>query len=216
MMINGSATTRRDAAHPFIHIHSLTHSLSHSLSLPPSLSLSLSLSLSHTHVICIYMHAYQVLPINDSGEDPSPYSASSSFALHPIYVRPREVAEYYQDKLSDKDLEGLIGWSDTAVAKLNKSWKVMHASVMAEKDKLMNAIFDKVGLEAVMADEGIRAWAAEQSSWLKTYAAFKVQLEKERGYNNKWWDCTTWRVRAADADAIAAEKAADWPQVARV
>ena len=33
----------------------------------------------------------------------------------------------------------------------------------------------------------VQAWAEKQSSWLKTYAAFKVQLDKERTYNNKWW-----------------------------
>ena len=79
----------------FIHVHTHTHT--HSL----------------THSLTRSLASYQVLPINDSGEDPSPYSASSSFALHPIYVRPREVAEYYKDKLSDTDLEGLVGWADT-------------------------------------------------------------------------------------------------------
>jgi 4-alpha-glucanotransferase len=50
----------------------------------------------------------QILPINDSGDDPSPYSASSSFALHPSYVRPLTVTEYYE-KLVDLDASGLKG-----------------------------------------------------------------------------------------------------------
>jgi len=157
----------------------------------------------------------QVLPINDSGQDPSPYSASSSFALHPSYVRPKSVAEYYE-ALYQTQIEGIVGWADDAVSRLNKSSKVEHAKVMDEKTRLMDAIFEKVGLETVMKDPGILAWAETQSSWLKTYAAFKVQLDKERQFNNKWWDCTTWAVKSSQAHSIVNEDSGDWAGVARV
>ena len=32
------------------------------------------------------MDVLQLLPLNDSGKDPSPYNAQSSIALHPIYL----------------------------------------------------------------------------------------------------------------------------------
>lgn len=35
----------------------------------------------------------QLLPINDTGTESSPYSALSAFALHPIYIRLQELPE---------------------------------------------------------------------------------------------------------------------------
>ena len=157
----------------------------------------------------------QVLPINDSGQDPSPYSAASSFALHPSYVRPKAVAKYYAT-LYNTEVEGLLGWADDAVMRLNKNWKVDNAKVMGEKQRLMDAIFEKVGLEKVMADPALQAWAKKQRSWLSTYAAFKVQLDKERTCNNKWSDCTTWSLKPSQAESLVNEAGADWPAVARV
>ncbi|MGB1604374.1 MAG: hypothetical protein ACPIOQ_67210, partial [Promethearchaeia archaeon] len=38
--------------------------------------------------------------------------------------------------------------------------------------------------------------------WLEPYAGFKVQMMKEREFNNKWWDCTTWSKRASEISSI--------------
>ncbi|HRZ64195.1 MAG TPA: 4-alpha-glucanotransferase, partial [Spirochaetia bacterium] len=35
----------------------------------------------------------QLLPVNDTGTDSSPYSACSAFALHPLYLRIGELPE---------------------------------------------------------------------------------------------------------------------------
>ena len=35
----------------------------------------------------------QLLPINDTGTDSSPYNALSAFALHPLYIRLEEIPE---------------------------------------------------------------------------------------------------------------------------
>jgi len=36
----------------------------------------------------------QLLPLNDSGHDPSPYNAQSMYALHPIYLRLENGPEF--------------------------------------------------------------------------------------------------------------------------
>jgi len=157
----------------------------------------------------------QVLPINDSGEDPSPYSASSSFALHPSYIRPSSMCEYYEKKYGT-DMSGLKGWSRALVEKLNSNWQIDHPRVMEEKKKLTDAIFDKVTQEKVLEDEDFQKWLKKQDHWVKTYAAFKVQLNKERQFNNKWWDSSTWTTRASQAEAIVHPHGQDYNQVARV
>ena len=36
----------------------------------------------------------QLLPVNDSGTQSSPYSALSAFALHPIYIRIKDLPDF--------------------------------------------------------------------------------------------------------------------------
>jgi len=157
----------------------------------------------------------QILPINDSGEDPSPYSASSSFALHPSYIRPSSVCEYYSSKMG-VDMSGPAGWAKSLIDKLNGNWKIDHPKVLDEKRRIMEGIFDQVGQDKIMADEDLKKWVEDNASWLKVYAAFKVQLNKERGINNKWFDCTTWSKRASDSDSITSPTSPDYGQVVRV
>jgi len=157
----------------------------------------------------------QILPINDSGEDPSPYSASSSFAMHPIYVRPKTVCEYYANKMGI-DMQGSIGWAQSLVDKLNGNWKIDYPRILDEKRKIMDGIFDAVGKDKILADTDMMNWVQKNEAWLKTYAAFKVQLNKERGFNNQWFDCTKWSKRASEANALTQPSGGDYDQVARV
>eukprot|EP00281_Chroomonas_sp_CCMP1168_P027736 CAMPEP_0206247986 /NCGR_PEP_ID=MMETSP0047_2-20121206/20113_1 /ASSEMBLY_ACC=CAM_ASM_000192 /TAXON_ID=195065 /ORGANISM="Chroomonas mesostigmatica_cf, Strain CCMP1168" /LENGTH=778 /DNA_ID=CAMNT_0053673569 /DNA_START=380 /DNA_END=2716 /DNA_ORIENTATION=+ len=161
------------------------------------------------------LQVIQILPINDSGEDPSPYSASSSFALHPTNVRCKTVAEYYSTKYG-LDMSGQLGWAQSLIDKLNPNWKIDYPKILDEKKRLMDAIFDAVGQEKVWKDEEFQAWLQHQESWVKTYAAFKVQLNKEKGFNNKWWDTSTWRVRVSETQGITNEHSPDFGQVVRV
>lgn len=62
-------------------------------------------------------------------QDPSPYSASSSFALHPIYVRPKAVAEYYSSKMGT-DMKGALGWAQSLV---RAAWMRLSATWLAKK-----------------------------------------------------------------------------------
>mmetsp|Transcript_59783 Transcript_59783/g.140742 ORF Transcript_59783/g.140742 Transcript_59783/m.140742 type:complete len:838 (-) Transcript_59783:164-2677(-) len=157
----------------------------------------------------------QILPINDSGEDPSPYSASSSFALHPIYVRPKAVAEYYSSKMGT-DMKGALGWAQSLIDKLNGNWKIDYGKILDEKRKLMDSIYDTVSRQKIEGDKEMMEWVGKNKGWLEAYAAFKVQLNKERGFNNQWFDCTKWSKRASEAGAIVSPSGSDYDQVLRV
>ena len=157
----------------------------------------------------------QILPINDSGEDPSPYSASSSFALHPIYVRPITVCEYYTKKYG-LDLSGSEGWAKSLVDKLNGNWKIDYGRILDEKRKLMDAIFDAVGRDKILEDADFVKYIKDNEKWLMPYAAFKVQLAKERTFNNQWFDCTKWSRRIDDAAVITSPQGGDYDHVVRV
>jgi len=60
--------------------------------------------------------------------------------------------------------------------------------------------------EQIMEDMDLKKWVGDNASWLKVYADFKVQLNKERGINNKWFDCTTWsRFRWCTSSRLVAQ-----------
>ena len=153
----------------------------------------------------------QILPINDSGEDPSPYSAASSFALHPIFVRPSAVNDYYAKQ--GVDMSGTAGWAASLIEQLNGNWKIDYGKVLNEKAKLMDGIFDAVGRDRVMGDADLMAWVENNRKWLDPYAGFKVQMGKERSFNNKWYDCTTWSKRASEVQALIDPGSPDFDQV---
>ena len=46
----------------------------------------------------------QLLPVNDTGTQSSPYSGLSAFALHPIYIDIAKLPEF-EDVAKDKDFE---------------------------------------------------------------------------------------------------------------
>ena len=46
----------------------------------------------------------QLLPVNDTGTQSSPYSGLSAFALHPIYIEIAKLPEF-EDISKDKDFE---------------------------------------------------------------------------------------------------------------
>eukprot|EP00282_Hemiselmis_andersenii_P005405 CAMPEP_0114134328 /NCGR_PEP_ID=MMETSP0043_2-20121206/14095_1 /TAXON_ID=464988 /ORGANISM="Hemiselmis andersenii, Strain CCMP644" /LENGTH=864 /DNA_ID=CAMNT_0001227953 /DNA_START=33 /DNA_END=2623 /DNA_ORIENTATION=+ len=157
----------------------------------------------------------QILPINDSGEDPSPYSASSSFALHPSYVTPIAVAGYYSSKMG-LDMSGITGWATSLVEKLNHNKKIDYARVLGEKQKIMDAIYDLVGRDQILADPGFQEWLSASESWVKVYAAFKVQLVKEKSFNNKWFDTSCWSKGVSETEAIVSHHSEDYDKVVRV
>jgi hypothetical protein len=80
----------------------------------------------------------------------------------------------------------------------------------------MDAIFDAVGKDAVQADPGFQAWLKSSESWVHTYAAFKVQLSREKAFNNKWHDCTQWSKGQSEVQSIVNPAGQDYDQVLRV
>lgn len=110
----------------------------------------------------------QILPVNDTGPLPSPYSAVSAFALHPIYIR----------------LQALPGAErvNDAIERLRRDYehgRTQHEAVLARKLTILRALFD--------ADDRreLAMWIDERS-WIKTYAVYKCL--KSRFDETSWVD----------------------------
>jgi 4-alpha-glucanotransferase len=115
----------------------------------------------------------QILPVNDSGPDPSPYGALSAFALHPIYVRLSEVpgAEAMADRIDD------------ARRRFEGEARLQYHEVLAFKRDVLREIFSH--LDPATTRANLSGWI-EDNDWVKTYAVYQV-LRTEHG-DRPWWE----------------------------
>jgi len=144
----------------------------------------------------------QLLPINDTGYEPSPYSALSAFALHPVYLRLSELPGY--DHIRAK--------AEALGAELNARIQVDHQRVWSAKQALLRELFDHGKFSATEAE----TWLASRP-WGRAYAVFSALRER---YARAGWQ--SWpdhqRVDAATIQALWDELGADarfpiWLQV---
>jgi len=102
----------------------------------------------------------QILPVNDTGLDPSPYNARSAFALNPIYMR----------------LEDLPNWQfcsneiQNARQRFEATEKLQYQNVLRFKMKMLERLFQHNHAHIVV-DESLRLWM-QTNPWLKNYAEF--------------------------------------------
>jgi len=104
----------------------------------------------------------QLLPINDTGFESSPYSALSAFALHPIYLRLSSMAGY----------ESVQAMAEEARLALPRD-KVDHEAVWTAKLGLLRAMFDS---RPSLSSE-ITKWMASRP-WARDYAVFWALRER--------------------------------------
>ncbi len=103
----------------------------------------------------------QILPVNDTGTNPSPYSAISGYALHPIFLRLDEIPGSRQFAQEIETLRDRYRSED----------RVKFQDILSGKLALLRQIFDQ-DPEAIINGEDIRKWARE-NPWIETYAVFR-------------------------------------------
>ncbi len=112
----------------------------------------------------------QILPINDTTMthtwvDSYPYSSNSTFALHPMYLRPEAIGT-----LSDP--ERLAEYKAKA-AELNSLPTVDYEQVNEWKLRYARDLYAQFGDETLQS-EAFKEFVAANEYWLKPYAAFCV------------------------------------------
>ena len=118
----------------------------------------------------------QLLPVNDTGTESSPYSALSAFALNPIYIRLQALPE--AASFAD-EIKKLI---DThSVNKRYDYKKLRH-----DKTDLLVKIF-AASKDQIMQDKKLSSWI-RANPWIINYAVF---MEKKR--ENLEASCKSWK-----------------------
>jgi len=118
----------------------------------------------------------QLLPVNDTGTESSPYSALSAFALHPVYLRLQDVPEA---KDFGPDIAALQ-------AKYELLPRYDYREIRNAKLDLLHRIFDKNG-DKIAGSTELAAWIG-QNPWIVEYAVF-MNL-KRSNFDASWkaWD----------------------------
>ena len=126
----------------------------------------------------------QILPINDTTikgtwQDSYPYNATSTFALHPIYIRLSEIGSLY-DKKRQAELEKLG-------AELNALPQVDYERVMTAKVECLRLLYKEYG-EKCLASREYKVFAARNAAWLEPYAVFSVLRDRFGTADFAQWD----------------------------
>ena len=135
----------------------------------------------------------QLLPINETGGDHSPYNAISSVALEPTTI---ELTTTALPDLACEDLEA----NETP-----NSGPVDYVKVKALKARLLERAFEKFRAHPRTARaKRFKKFSADEAEWLDDYATFRVLMEENGG--NERWDLWP-RAQRNPADAARWRKA---------
>ncbi|MCM1291149.1 MAG: 4-alpha-glucanotransferase [Prevotella sp.] len=125
----------------------------------------------------------QILPINDTTKtgswvDSYPYSANSSFALHPMYLRPEAVGTL-PDPEKRREYEALR-------KELNALHTVDYERVNKAKSDYFHQVYDMAGKETANRAD-YKSFVSNNESWLIPYAAWCVLRDINHTPDNEQW-----------------------------
>ncbi|HKS03724.1 MAG TPA: 4-alpha-glucanotransferase, partial [Chthoniobacterales bacterium] len=123
----------------------------------------------------------QLLPINETGADNSPYNAISSMAIEPTTLH---LAPGSPEDLTSEDFES--GLADVDVRRLCRG-RVNYRQVKELKQRILEKAFANFSARADEKRQSeFKRFCEEQSSWLHDYALFRVLIEENNG--SAAWD----------------------------
>jgi 4-alpha-glucanotransferase len=115
----------------------------------------------------------QLLPINETGADNSPYNAISAMAIEPTTLH---LAPNSPEDLTAEDFDGLIAYLDLASL---RHGGVKYRHVKKLKRSLLEKAFANFSARASEQRRlGFRTFCEEQAAWLQNYAFFRVLMEE--------------------------------------
>jgi len=142
----------------------------------------------------------QLLPVNDTGFESSPYSSLTAFGLHPLYLSIEGLEEY-------KTTAGAIkGRLKTAKEKFDASRRFSHYEVLKEKLDICHSIYaaNKAEIAKSALSGSLSLWI-DQNSWVKQYAVYR-RLKENNGQKS-WKDWKEYSVvSASDIDKLWKDK----------
>jgi 4-alpha-glucanotransferase len=120
----------------------------------------------------------QLLPVNDTGFQSSPYSALTAFGLHPLYIRIGDLPE------SDGYESGIQAIKEKHCSAVRFS----HEAILRDKMDLLKTIYHG-NRQKIAASSTLKTWI-EANPWVKPYAVFRRLKEANAEKSWREWDTT--------------------------
>ena len=125
----------------------------------------------------------QVLPVNDTmksltWKDSYPYSANSSFALHPMFLRLEKVGKLKNSSKRE--------YFEKLRQELNALPEIDYERVNNAKQEYLKEIFEENGAEILKSDD-YKTFVKENEEWLLPYSAWCVLRDLYKSPNPKDW-----------------------------
>jgi 4-alpha-glucanotransferase len=134
----------------------------------------------------------QLLPLNDSGHDTSPYSAHTAMGLNPIFLSLEGLPYLKQYESLQTKMH--------KIKQVNGEKRVLYHSLLDKKLEFLHAYFDTC-YEHIKGWPSFEQFIHEQKSWLHDYALYKVL--KEKNGQKAWWD---WDIKDPTQDVLIKAK----------
>jgi 4-alpha-glucanotransferase len=116
----------------------------------------------------------QLLPINETGGDNSPYNAISAMAIEPTTLH---LAPGSPEDLTQEDFDSVVG---NANLKKLRSGSVHYAQVRKLKRALLEKAFARFQLQR-SNDAAFAAFVESERAWLEGYVFFRALMEENGG-----------------------------------
>ncbi|MCL2271688.1 MAG: 4-alpha-glucanotransferase [Treponema sp.] len=138
----------------------------------------------------------QILPVNDTGSESSPYFSLTAFGLHPLYLRIEDLDEFMT---ADASIKKRI---KDAREKFDKNVRFSHYLVLKEKLEITQEIFNSHKTEIIKSAESgkLSKWI-KNNQWVRQYAVYRRLKEANGGKSWKEWEAFN-SVIASDIDAL--------------
>lgn len=117
----------------------------------------------------------QLLPVNDSGLQSSPYSSLSAFALHPVYIHLSALPES----------KGFVNQIKDLKKRFDSAERIPYDIIVCEKLALLRAMYDK-NKDAIIKSAACKKFI-ESNTWLREYAAYSLLKSKNNNAHWQFW-----------------------------
>src|SRR5690554_3079128 len=117
----------------------------------------------------------QLLPVNDTGTESSPYSALSAFALHPVYISLDEIPGAKAFLPEIRELR----------ARFENETRIPYRAVRDAKLDLLRKIY-AAEEQSIRSDPALGAWI-EKNPWIAEYAVFMNLKYRNADASWKQW-----------------------------
>lgn len=130
------------------------------------------------------LRVIQLLPVNDTGGESSPYSALSAYALHPIYLRITDLPE--MDRLPSRAANSITVALKQIHADHDDNARFDYTTLLIEKTNILRTIYEECR-GYILKDQTMSQFVAD-NPWVREYSVFRAL--KERNHHRSWleWD----------------------------